>query len=113
MSQLDMDALRARIARFKELKSSSEAFVDTRIPEYQREIYNIIGRGVTEDTRLEPMIADNRDFNLTMMKADPGKGSSRHDHETIDSGRRPALTTRPIRHRTGPRYPRPSRSRRS
>ena len=84
MSKIDMASLNARVARFQDMTSSSEAFIDTRIPEYQREIYNIIGRGVTEDARLEPMIADNRDFNLTMMKADPGKGSSQHDHETIE-----------------------------
>jgi len=80
----DINALRARVARFKDLQSSSEAFVDTRIPEYQREIYNVIGRGVTEDTRLAPAIDDVRDFNLTFMKSDPGKGSSLHDHETIE-----------------------------
>lgn len=84
MTTLDMPALRARVARFKELKSSAEAFVDTRIPEFQREIFNIIGRGVTEDPRLQPAITDNRDFNLSMMKADPGKGSSAHDHPTIE-----------------------------
>jgi len=81
---IDIDALRARVARFKDLKSSSEAFVDTRIPEYNREIYNVIGRGVTEDAGLKPAIDDNRDFNLTIMKSDPGKGSSLHDHQTIE-----------------------------
>jgi mannose-6-phosphate isomerase-like protein (cupin superfamily) len=80
----DIEALRARVARFKDLKSSSEAFVDTRIPEYNREIFNVIGRGVTEDSRLQPAIADVRDFHLTFMKSDPGKGSSLHDHETIE-----------------------------
>ena len=84
MTKFSMASLLSRVARFKDLTSSSKAFVDTRIPEYQREIYNIIGRGVTEDSGLEPMIADNQDFNLTMMKADPGKGSSQHDHETIE-----------------------------
>jgi mannose-6-phosphate isomerase-like protein (cupin superfamily) len=79
-----MEALRARVARFKDLKSSSEAFVDTRIPEYNREIYNVIGRGVTEDSRLAPMIDDVKDFHLTFMRSDPGKGSSLHDHETIE-----------------------------
>ncbi len=81
---VDMEALRARVARFKDLKSSSEAFVDTRIPEYNREIYNVIGRGVTEDSRLAPMIDDVKDFHLTFMRSDPGKGSSLHDHETIE-----------------------------
>jgi len=84
MPALDMPMLRSRVARFKELKSSSEAFVDTRIPEYNREIYNIIGRGVTENPTLAPAISDNRDFNITMLKSDPGKGSSLHDHPTIE-----------------------------
>ena len=81
---IDIEALRARVARFKDLQSSSEAFVDTRIPEFNREIYNVIGRGVTEDAKLKPAIEDNRDFNLTFMKSDPGKGSSLHDHQTIE-----------------------------
>lgn len=81
---VDMKAMEARVARFKDLRSSSEAFVDTRIPEYQREIYNVIGGGVTEDKRLAPAIADAKDFHLTFMKSDPGKGSSLHDHETIE-----------------------------
>ena len=84
MPVLNMKELLARVARFKDLKSSSEAFIDTRIPEYNREIFNIIGRGVTENTTLAPAISDNRDFNLTMLKSDPGKGSSLHDHDTIE-----------------------------
>ena len=33
----------ARTARFKQLLPSTEAFVDTRLPEYQREIFNVYG----------------------------------------------------------------------
>lgn len=33
---------------------------------------------------LKPAIEDNRDFNITMMKADPGKSSSQHDHKTVE-----------------------------
>ncbi len=84
MARVDMEMLRSRVARFKDLKSSAEAFIDTRIPEFNREIFNIIGRGVTEDARLKPAIEDSRDFNLTMMRAEPGKGSSQHDHPTIE-----------------------------
>ena len=84
MARVDMKMLQARVARFAALKSSAEAFIDTRIPEFNREIFNIIGRGVTEDARLKPAIEDNRDFNLTMMRAEPGKGSSQHDHPTIE-----------------------------
>jgi hypothetical protein len=41
--------MEARVARFDRLKPSKQAFVDTRIPQYARDIYNVIGRGVTED----------------------------------------------------------------
>ena len=71
-----------RVARFKDLKSSAKAFVDALIPGYERDIYNIIGRGVVEDKDLKPPITDNRDFNVGLIKAEPGKGASLHIHET-------------------------------
>jgi mannose-6-phosphate isomerase-like protein (cupin superfamily) len=69
-----------RVARMKELKSSSQAFVDTRIPGHEREIFNVIGSGVTEDPTAMPAIADARDFNLTYIGAAPGKGAALHVH---------------------------------
>lgn len=71
-----------RVARFSELKSSAKAFVDALIPGYERDIYNIIGRGVVEDKELAPPISDNRDFNVGLIKAEAGKGASPHIHET-------------------------------
>jgi hypothetical protein len=38
-----------RVARFKDLKSSTLPLLDAVIPGCEREIYNIIGRGVSED----------------------------------------------------------------
>jgi len=73
-----------RVGRFKELKSSAKAFIDALIPGYERDLYNIIGRGVVEDKELVPPITDNLDFNLGMIKAGPGKGSSLHIHLTIE-----------------------------
>lgn len=76
------DMEKTRVARFSELKSSAKAFVDALIPGYERDIYNIIGRGVVEDKELQPPITDNRDFNVGLIKSDPGKGASPHIHET-------------------------------
>lgn len=73
---------RDRVARFSELKSSAKAFVDALIPGYERDIYNIIGRGVVEDKELKPPITDNRDFNVGLIKCKPGTGASLHIHET-------------------------------
>src|SRR6516162_4227720 len=51
-----------RTARFKDLKSSREAFVDSLIPGGEREIFNVIGTGVTEDPSLSPAITTVEDF---------------------------------------------------
>jgi quercetin dioxygenase-like cupin family protein len=75
---------KTRVARYKNLKPSPRAFVDTAIPGYERLIYNIIGRGVTEDPALAPAITDARDFNLTLVRKAPGNRVGLHDHPTVE-----------------------------
>lgn len=82
--QISREAMRKRVARFKELKPSRRAFVDTLIPGHEREIFNVIGRGVTEDPSLNPAIPDARDFNVTLVHAGPGKGAALHAHPTVE-----------------------------
>jgi quercetin dioxygenase-like cupin family protein len=76
--------LEKRTARFKDLKYSSQGYLDTRIPQHQRNTYNVIGRGVTEDPNLTPAITEAESFNLTYIGADPGKGAALHDHPTVE-----------------------------
>ena len=78
------DQMRARTARFDKLRPSAEAFVDTRIPEHERDIYNVIGRGVTEDSSLAPAITAVEGFNVTYIGAAPGKGAALHSHPTVE-----------------------------
>ena len=80
---VSMDEMQKRVARFKGLRPSRKAFVDSLIPGHEREIFNVIGRGVTEDTTLSPAITDARDFNLTLVRAEPGKGAALHAHPTV------------------------------
>lgn len=82
--QVGMDEMLKRVARFKDLRPSRRAFVDSLIPGHEREIFNVIGRGVTEDTTLNPAITDARDFNLTLVHAEPGKGAALHAHPTVE-----------------------------
>ncbi len=83
--QISVDEMeRTRVARFKNLKPSTRAFIDTAIPGYERLVYNIIGRGVTEDASLAPAITDARDFNLTLVKKAPGNRVGLHDHPTVE-----------------------------
>ncbi len=79
-----IDQMRARTARFEKLRPSAEAFVDTRIPEHERDISNVIGPGVTEDPGLEPAITAVEGFNVTYIGAAPGKGAALHSHPTVE-----------------------------
>lgn len=82
--QVSKEEMLKRVARFKELKPSLQAFVDSRIPGHEREIFNVIGRGVTEDASLAPAITDARDFNVTFVQAGPEKGAALHAHPTVE-----------------------------
>ena len=78
------ELMRSRTSHFPNLQPSGEAFVDTRIPEHIRDIYNVIGRGVTEDTNLQPAVTAVEGFNVTYIGADPGKGAALHSHPTVE-----------------------------
>lgn len=82
--QATMDEMLARTARFEELVPSKQAFVDTRLPEHARDIFNVIGAGVTEDPTLAPAITAVDSFNITYVGADPGKGAALHSHSTVE-----------------------------
>ena len=76
--------MQKRVAYFKDLRASKQAFLDSLIPGHEREIFNVIGRGVTEDATLNPAITDARDFNVAMVHAAPGKGAALHAHPTVE-----------------------------
>jgi mannose-6-phosphate isomerase-like protein (cupin superfamily) len=82
ISQADMERC---VARFGSLKGSDLAFLDQRMPGYQRELINILGMNVTEnvaDPRLAPKIGTAHGFSVAMARADPGNGACLHWHET-------------------------------
>ena len=82
--QISPNEMGKRVARFTQLKPSPRAFVDSLLPGHEREIFNVIGRGVTEDASLTPAISDARDFNLTLVHAHPDKGAALHAHPTVE-----------------------------
>jgi quercetin dioxygenase-like cupin family protein len=85
ISAADME--RNNIARLEAMEGSDLAFLDQRIPGYQREIINIIGMGVVEnmkDPRLAPKIkAGAHGFAVTYVRNTPkGHGAALHRHPT-------------------------------
>ena len=73
-----------RVARFKELTPSARPLVDAVLPQFQREIFQIIGSGVTEDPTRKVPITAVEGFHLSIVKAGPGKGTGLHNHKTVE-----------------------------
>jgi quercetin dioxygenase-like cupin family protein len=74
------------VARAKTVKGSDLAFLDQRLPAYQREIINIIGSGVTEnmaESSLAPKIKlPVNGFALVYIRAPKGGAAALHRHAT-------------------------------
>jgi mannose-6-phosphate isomerase-like protein (cupin superfamily) len=74
---------RDNVARARTVKGSDLAFLDQRIPAYQREIIDMVGMGITENAALEPNVkAGAHGFSITYVRAPKGKGAALHRHAT-------------------------------
>jgi len=71
------------VAREKKAKALDVAFLDQRIPRYEREIINMVGMGVTENAALKPNVKEGAvGFSVTYVRAKSGKGAALHRHAT-------------------------------
>lgn len=59
---------RTRVARFNQLEGSNRPMLDAVIPGQEREIYQIIGKGVSEDPNQNIPITDNNGFNVAIVR---------------------------------------------
>jgi uncharacterized RmlC-like cupin family protein len=73
-----------RVARFDRLTPSARPLVDAVLPQFQREIFQIIGGGVTEDASIKAPITAVEGFHLSIVKAGPTKGTGLHNHKTVE-----------------------------
>jgi hypothetical protein len=61
---MDHEEMSSRVARFAEQRGSGQLMVTKSIPGFRRDIYSIIGRGVSEDSGKQPGIVDFTEFNV-------------------------------------------------
>jgi len=73
-----------RVAKFKDLVPSARPLVDAVLPQFHRQIFNIIGSGVTEDATMKVPITAVDGFHMSIIKAGPKKGTGLHDHKTVE-----------------------------
>jgi mannose-6-phosphate isomerase-like protein (cupin superfamily) len=70
-------------ARAAKVKALDVAFLDQRIPRYERDIINMVGMGVTENAKLKPNVGNGAaGFSITYIRAKTGKGAALHRHAT-------------------------------
>ena len=71
------------VARAANVKALDVAFLDQRIPRYERDIINMVGMGVTENPKLKPNVGNGAEgFSVTYIRARTGKGAALHRHAT-------------------------------
>jgi quercetin dioxygenase-like cupin family protein len=71
------------VARANDARALDVAFLDQRIPRYEREIINMVGMGVTENAALRPNVLQGaHGFSVTYVRARSGKGAALHRHAT-------------------------------
>jgi len=68
---------RGHVARAAQARGAAIAFLDQRIPAYEREIINMVGMGVTENPELAPHVkAGAAGFSVTYVRAPQGCGAA-------------------------------------
>jgi mannose-6-phosphate isomerase-like protein (cupin superfamily) len=82
--QMTSEEMLKRIARRDQLKPSKVGYVDTILPGYERDTFNVIGTGVTEDTEASPAIVRDGDFTITHIRNKPGTRGALHSHPTLE-----------------------------
>ncbi len=71
------------VARAHDANALDVAFLDQRIPRYEREIINMVGMGVTENAALKPNVGQGaHGFSVTYVRAKSGRGAALHRHAT-------------------------------
>jgi len=74
---------RESVARAGNARALDVAFLDQRIPRYEREIINMVGMGVTENAALKPNVTTGATgFSVTYVRAKNGMGAALHRHAT-------------------------------
>ena len=80
-----VEEMERRVARFKKLTPHPTTFLDQAFPENERDVFNIIGRGVSEEKDASAEITDVDGFNVQMSRCKPGKGNALHSHTTVET----------------------------
>lgn len=78
------EEMEARTARFARLEMAPKVFLDMALPEFDRDLYNVIGPAGANDMATKSAIPSDG-FNVAYVRADPGKGTGPHSHPVTEA----------------------------
>ncbi|MGD9944253.1 MAG: cupin domain-containing protein [Burkholderiaceae bacterium] len=73
---------RERVYRWANRKSLSDAFLMSRVPGHQTDVYKIINKGISENPNGNPAIDIEHPFSMTIVGIEPDHGNGLHSHTT-------------------------------
>lgn len=73
---------RACVYRWDPSKPLVDAFLMSRIPGLQTDVYKIINKGISENPSGNPVIGLEHPFSMTIVGVDPDHGNGLHSHTT-------------------------------
>ena len=77
--------IEARTARFDAVAQAPKVFLDMALPEYDRELYNMIGPAGANDMSTAAAVPSDGGFNVAYVRAEPGKGTGPHTHPVVEA----------------------------
>ncbi|NNE85010.1 MAG: hypothetical protein HKN28_13680 [Alphaproteobacteria bacterium] len=84
IKKASLEEMHKRISRYSRLLPNPEQKVDSRLRNHKRELFSVIGQGVSEDPYNSTAIDDAEDFHITYVRAKPGNGAALHAHSTVE-----------------------------
>jgi len=78
LPRVSVDQMRQRLATPQDLQWHDEPFLDSRLPTGGAELALVVGYGLTENRTQHPRLADPHGLSLAWLRAEPGRGVSRH-----------------------------------
>lgn len=85
IKNVSLEEMRKRVSRYQRLLPNPEQKVDSRLRNHKRELFSVIGHGVSEDPDNSTAIVDAEDFHITYVRAKPGNGAALHAHTTVEA----------------------------
>jgi mannose-6-phosphate isomerase-like protein (cupin superfamily) len=80
INKLEMEE--TRVARWGKVQPYRETFIESRLPGFEKKVYELINRGILENKGVQPAIFGQHRFSVTLIEIPVGMGANLHSLKT-------------------------------